>query len=223
LATPNIPMRLSAGFDDTRLDPLENAGAKRELREIGDEFVRRAREYCCEADVSMLFANVSDCYLRAGDRERAVEVAREGLKHAKPVSSLVWPEADRSQYLAAALYRAGNIEEALATKLLSNRLRFRNAERAGEARDARWLADDEDSEYAILLVREAVKSPDAAFRRSASAALKDRCAKSQERDCRVLTDGLRAELAASLGDAAQVNEILGASAHSLGRSYGSAN
>jgi len=222
LATPGLPMRLSPGFDDTRLDPLERAGAKRELREIADEFVRRAREYCCEADVSMLFANASDCYRRAGDRERAIEVAREGLKHARPMTSLAWPEP-RSPYLAAALYRAGNIEEALATKLLSDRLRFQNAGRAGEPRDARWLANDEDSDYAILLVREAVNSPDATFRRSASEALKDRCANSQDPGCRVQTAGLRAELAASLGDAAQVSEILGASVHSLGTTPGAAS
>jgi len=218
LAIPRLPLVLTSGFDDVRLDPLERAGAKRELREIGDEILKRAREYCCHADVSMLFALASDSYLRAGDRARAVEIAREGLKHAPPANPKDDEEARRSSYLAAALYRAGNIDEALGTKLLPATLRFTNAGRAGESADPRWVIDDDWYEYAFWLVREAMKNPDSASRRKVFEALKDRCAKNQEAGCRLETDGLRAELAASLGEAALAHEILSAAARTLDES-----
>jgi hypothetical protein len=218
LATPRLPLRLMAGFDDVRLGPLERAGAKRELREIGDEMLKRAREYCCNVDVSMLFANASDCYLRAGDRARAVEIAREGLKRAPPLNPHVDDQARRSSYLAAALYRTGNIDEALDTKLLPATLRFMNAGRAGESAEPRWVIDDDWNEYVFWLVREAMKNPDTTARRKVLEALKDRCAKSQEAGCRLETDGLRAELAASLGEAAQMHSILSAAARAIDES-----
>jgi hypothetical protein len=215
LATPELPTRLIAGFHDDRLDPLERAGAKRELREIGDELLRRAHEYCCDSDVSILFANSSDSYRRAGDRARAVDVAREGLKHAAANDPTVHGEAQRGSYLAEALYRTGNIDEALSTGLLPATLRFRSAGRAGESADPRWIIDDDWPEYVTWLVREAMENPDDAWRRKVFDALKDRCAKSQESGCRLETDGLRAELAASLGEATEAHEILSAAARTL--------
>ncbi len=64
-----------------RRDALERSGARNELRELGAAYVREADTtdygpFKCE-----YYAAASDYYLRVGDRERALELARRALPY----------------------------------------------------------------------------------------------------------------------------------------------
>jgi len=225
-------------FTDTRRDALEIGKAREELREIAVECLRRA-----EATVGIRsggmdwYAEASDFYLRAGDVERAREIARQAL----PLVSVFLrdymtprPGGD-STYLGdlddpkamaqtldgigtspvIALYRTGAIQEALQTGLLVGKHRYLNADRAGEKKDPRWATEHYNSVDSDIMVDDAAHSADRDFQERAYYALVRSCRTVQLADCFEDTLLQIAEVAAGMGDEARMNEALTAVARKL--------
>ena len=111
-----------------RRDALERSGARNELRELGAAYVREAEATDYPPFKSERFAAASDYYLRAGDRERALELARRALPympdHIRALGYFTRPKSNDPAAKAIAmrgvgtdaviaLYRAGAIDEAL--------------------------------------------------------------------------------------------------------------
>src|SRR5262249_55707787 len=70
-------------FWGRQFEALDKAKAFRELGLIGDAYLAQARQIKPELDALIsveLFAAASDCYLRAGNRDAAIAVAREGMR-----------------------------------------------------------------------------------------------------------------------------------------------
>ena len=179
--------------DPGKRDALELSGARNELRELGAVYVREADATDYRPFKSEYYAAASDYYLRAGDRERALELARRALPYMpdniRAHGYFTRPERNDAATRAIAmrgvgtdaviaLYRAGAIDEALKTEYLieqgslSQRRACRGAE--GSAVDARnpW------PEYFDLMAREAARSNDHEFQQRVFDGLMRSCGKS---------------------------------------------
>jgi len=68
-----------SSFMSDERDALEHGGALNELRELGAECLRHAEATEGKPEAAEWYAAASDFYLRAGDRERAREIARRAI------------------------------------------------------------------------------------------------------------------------------------------------
>ena len=216
-------------------DALEVAGARDELRELGAECLRQAQAADDDPVAADWYAAASDLYLRAGDRERARELARLGLpfvagrlQRAMESYSNVDKTNPTAMAIAAqgsgtspvvALYRTGAIEEALKTRYLTGKDRYLNADRAGEKKDPQWVIDDNWTLYLNLMAREAARSDDRAFQQRAYDGLVRSCGKPLA-DCFDETLRNIAEVAAGMGDETRMKEALAAAARQLDQGIG---
>jgi hypothetical protein len=150
------------------LNVLEAAGARAELRALGDDFSREARAGGRDTQaIGRLFALASDSYRRAGAGDQALTAAREGLAFVAPAIRAElgedrWAEAMASAdparnaaagapygYAAApiaALCRAGASREAMAFGYTSGLERYRCAAQTGQAARLEWVIADGNSE-----------------------------------------------------------------------------
>jgi len=177
-------------FEDELLDALERSGAYDELRELAHIYEERATKM--SDDAGAWLANASDCYLRAGDREAAVAIARKGLVYRSA-------RQERSVAPVVALYRAGAIDEALATGRLSGGDRYRYAGRAGVSPDPQWVLDEPSSLDVWSMVTRPIPD-DAATMRRVFDALQKHCQPLTQRKCLEDHRMHLAHLAAALGD-----------------------
>ena len=200
---------------------LEKCGAVRELRELADENLRRAQAFRSSAESMKWYAEASDLYRRAGDREKAREVARLGLPFVadevrKHVSeSLAFPGTS-PRWLAAnargqgtrpvvALYSAGAIDEALKFGYLTGYDRYVNAPTAGEMPDPQWVIDDDSRSSNWAMAVSAIDSGDPVLQRRALEAFKKSC-KAGYADCYDEWLTYLAALAAVMGDEAEMKQ-----------------
>ena len=204
-------------LEDANRDALERSGAREELRELGAEYLRRAEVLRraetpgAQSQSAELLAAASDAYLRAGDRERAREIARLGL----PLVCESVKELGRDTSPVIALYRTGAIEEALNTHCLTGTHRYLNAERAGEKRDPRWILDENWPTHLEFMAGEALRSSEHEFKRTVLDGLVRSCEKPLA-ECNDETLRKIAEIAASMGDEPRTTEALRAAARQLG-------
>ena len=215
-------------------DALEHGGARDELRELGAECLRQAQAADDDPVAADWYAAASDLYLRAGDRERARELARLGLPFvAARVQRAVesYSNVDKTNPAAMAiaaqgsgtspviaLYRTGAIDEALKTHYLTGKDRYLNAERAGEKKDPQWVIDDNWTLYLDLMSGEASRSTDRDFQQRAYDGLVRSCGKPLA-DC--FSETLRniAQVAAGMGDETRTKEALAAVARQLDQGF----
>ena len=231
-------------FEDSRYDELERGSAREELRQLGAECLRRAELGGYPPKVDWLGA-ASDFYLRAGDVERAREIAREALPLV-PVflrEYLTPQPGGDSTYLGdlndpegmaqtlngigtgpvIALYRSGAIQEALQTGLLVGKYRYLYAERAGEKKDPRWATENSSGVDVGVMVDDAAHSADRDFQEIAYHALVRSCRTIKLADCFMDTLLQIAEVAAGMGDEQHMREALAAVARQLDQQkYGTA-
>jgi hypothetical protein len=190
IAAPRI-----GDYDEGKRDALERAGARGELRELGAAYVREAEARHQRPAESEWYAAASDYYLRAGDRERALELARRALPYMSAA--------------AIALYRAGAIGEALDTHYLTGKERYNNATRAGEKKDPQWIVDDHQQSDIDSMVSEVAHSGDRELQQRAYDGLVQSCG---PRLSACSTQTLRniAQVAAGMGDEPRMKEALAA-------------
>ena len=203
------------------------AGKQRRPQRIA----RARRGYVREAEAtdyrpfkSECFAAASDYYLRAGDRERALEMARRALPYMPDlIRALGYFTRPKSNDPAAkaiamrgvgtdaviALYRAGAIDEALKTHYLTSKDRYLNAERAGEKKDPLWMLEVHWPEYFDLVAREAARSNDHEFQQRVYDGLVRSCGKPLA-DCFDQTLRNIALVAAGMGDRPRMKAALAA-------------
>jgi hypothetical protein len=219
-----------AFFENPERAALEHAGARAELRELGDECLRRAAAENGAPGAADWFASASDFYLRAGDVEHAREVARLGVPFVEPMvrqAASHYSNVDQTSTTAmvhatqgggtspvVALYRTGAIGEALATGYLSGKDRYVNAARAGEARDPQWVIDYDWTLYIESMAHDAESSTDRAFQQRAYDGLVRMCGKPIA-DCFAETLRTIAQVAAGMGDETRMKEALAAAARQL--------
>ncbi len=198
---------------------LGKAGAKDELRYMGDEYLRYADDAArSPLQRENLYAIASDCYMRAGNKELAVITARKGLPFVaaiiddpargwgdkfKSASSNMKATLARGAGTDAviALYRTGEITEALNTGYLTNSDRYENSKVAGEESDPNWAIDEYRSLMEWTLTMDAVHSKDLKFQTRAFDVLLDHCNASDP--CRTNSDETHehlAAIAAAMGD-----------------------
>lgn len=216
--------------DDEQRDALEKSGAKAELREIAAEYLRRAEAAGPGAKAATWYAEASDCYRRAGDREKARVIARKGLPFvARTVRAHIAAHTDvtslSTQRLASmaggggtdpvvALYRTGAIDEAIEFGYLSGNDRLENAKFAGEPRNPQWMNDDYFPLYLSSMVTSAISHGDPAWRRQVFDVLKKVCVTGYA-DCDDQTLAQLAALAARIGDETEMKRILTARANQI--------
>ncbi len=215
-------------------DTLERAGARDELRELGAECLRQAQAAKDDPVAADWYAAASDLYLRAGDRERARELARLGLPFvAARVQRAVesYSNVDKTNPTAMAiaaqgsgtspviaLYRTGAIDEALKTHYLTGKDRYKNAERAGEKKDPQWVIDD-NWLFLDHMALEAARSTDREFQQRAYDGLVRSCGKPLA-DCFDETLRNIAVVAAGMGDEVRMKDALAAAARQLDQGFG---
>ena len=173
---------------------------------------------------SKFYAAASDYYLRAGDRERALEMARRALPYLpdliRALGYFTRPERNDPAAKAIAmrgvgtdaviaLYRAGAIDEALETRYLTSKDRYLNAERAGEKKDPLWMLEVHWPEYFDQVAREAARSNDREFQQRAYDGLVRSCGKPLA-DCSDQTLRNIALVAAGMGDGPRMKAALAA-------------
>ena len=205
-------------------DALENSGARNELRELGAAYVREAEATDYPPFKSERFAAASDYYLRAGNRERALELARRALPympdHIRALGYFTRPKSNDPAAKAIAmrgvgtdaviaLYRAGAIDEALNTHYLTSKDRYLNAERAGEKKDPLWMLEVHWPEYFDLVASEAARSNDREFQQRVYDGLVRSCGKPLA-DCFDQTLRNIALVAAGMGDGPRMKAALAA-------------
>ena len=162
------------------------------MRELGAWYVREAEAVDYRPYKSKFYAAASDYYLRAGDRERALELARRALPYLPDLirahGYFTRPERNDPAARAIAmrgvgtdaviaLYRAGAIDEALNTHYLTSKDRYLNAERAGEKKDPLWMLEVHWPEYFDHVAREAARSNDHEFQQRVYDGLVRSCGK----------------------------------------------
>jgi len=217
----------------TGRDALERSGAVRELRALGAECLRRAEALAGEPQAAEWFAAASDYYMRAGDRERAREIARRGLPYVPaavrratesygnvdfndPISMTRAAQGTGTSPVIA-LYRAGAIEEAVQTRYLSGKDRYLNAKRAGEKADPQWVIDDRWSHMSAIAHDAARAGKD--FQQRAYDGLVRFCGKPLT-TC--FSETLRdiALVSAAMGDEERMKEALSAAARQNDKGFG---
>jgi len=221
-----------AFFNSEKLDALERGNARDELRELGAVCLRRAEAAGDQPVAADWYAAASEFYLRAGDRERAREMARLGLPFV-PVFLHRYLESnwhgDRNDPKAmttatggagtkpvVALYRTDAIDEALRTGYLIGKYRYLNAERAGEKKDPQWMIDDTSPVDTAFMAREAESSTDRQFQQRAYDGLVRSCRRPLT-DCYGDTLEQIAQVAAGMGDEPRMKEALAAVTRQLDR------
>ena len=233
----NDPRSHSRIDDSDPLGALEQSGAKAELRDLADEYMRLAQLSGPGEEAMDWYADASGSYRRAGDLEKAREVARMGFPFVadavrrKIVDRQVFPGTS-PRWLAAmsrgfgtapviALYCTGAIDEALKFGYLSGKDRYQNAEIAGEPRNPQWVLDDDSRIDMWSMVTSAVRDEDLALRRRVFDALKNSC-KTAYSDCYDETLVHLGGLAGSLGDEVEMKRIFLARTTHLEKTSGNA-
>ncbi len=222
LGLPNIAARHLHDSDPGKRDALERSGARDELRELGAACAREGDATNYRPFKSEYYAAASDYYLRAGERERAVELARRAFRY-MPDLLRAWVGyvgVDRNDTAAMAiemrgvgtdaviaLYRAGAIDEALRTRALTGKDRYLNAERAGEKKDPLWMLENPWPEYFDFVASEAARSNDRDFQQRVYDGLARSCGK-QLADCSRQTLRNIALVAAGMGDRPRMKAAL---------------
>ena len=221
---PNISARHIHDSDPEKRGALERGGARNELRELGAWYVREAAAVDYRPYKSKFYAAASDYYLRAGDRERALEMARRALPYLPDlIRALGYFTRPKSNDPAAkaiamrgvgtdaviALYRAGAIGEALETYYLTSKDRYLNADRAGEKKDPVWMLEVHWPEYFDQVAREAARSNDHEFQQRVYDGLVRSCGKPLA-DCFDQTLRNIALVAAGMGDRPRMKAALAA-------------
>ena len=222
LGLPNIAARQLHDPYPGKRDALERCGAHNELRELGAAYVREADATDYRPFESEYYAAASDYYLRAGERERAVELARRALRYMPDLLRewVGYVGVDRHDLAAMAietrgvgtdaviaLYRAGAVDEALKTHALTGKDRYFNAERAGEKKDPLWMLANPWPENFDLVAREAARSNDRDFQQRVYDGLVRSCGKSLA-DCPKQTLRNIALVAAGMGDRPRMKAAL---------------
>lgn len=222
LGLPNIDIPHLHDFEPGKRDALERSGARDELRELGAAYVRAADATDYRPFKCSYYAAASDYYLRAGERERALEIARRALPYmpelmralgyfTRPVSNDPAAKATAMRGLGTdpviALYRAGAIDEALKTRSLTGKDRYFNAQRAGEKKDPLWMLENPWPEYFDLMSTEAARSNDHEFQQRAYDGLVRSCGK-RLAECSAQTLRNIALVAAGMGDGPRMKEAL---------------
>jgi hypothetical protein len=221
---PNISARHIHDSDPEKRDALERGGARNELRELGAWYVREAEAVDYRPFKSKFYAAASDYYLRAGDRERALEFARRALpylpdliraygyftrpKNNDPASKAIAMRGVGTDAVIA-LYRAGAIDEALSTHYLTSKDRYLNAERAGETKDPLWMLEVHWPEYFDQVASEAARSNDREFQQRVYDGLVRSCGKPLA-DCFDQTLRNIALVEAGMGDGPRMKAALAA-------------
>jgi hypothetical protein len=204
-------------------EAFHESGAARELRVFADEYVRRAQTAGPGSEALRWYAAASDCYLLAGDREKAREIARLGFPFVPDAvmknntgyevfagTSPRWLAAKSNGQGTApviSLYRTGAIDEALKFGYLSGIDRYRNAPQAGEPRDPQWVIDDDSRMNIIVMVLSAISEGDSALKQRVLEVLKKNC-KGGYAGCYDEWLTYLAALAASSGDEAEMKRAL---------------
>ncbi|HET9472916.1 MAG TPA: hypothetical protein VFO82_03430 [Steroidobacteraceae bacterium] len=224
LGLANISGRHIHDFNPVKRDALERSGAREELRELGAAYVREADVTDYRPFKSEYFAAASDYYLRAGERERAIELARHALRYMPDLlrDQVGYVGVDRNDLAAMALamrgvgtdavialYRTGAVDEALKSHALTGKDRYLNAERAGEEKDPLWMLENPWPEYFDQMAREAARSKDRGFQQRTYGGLVRSCGKSLA-DCSTQTLRNIAVVAAGMGDRTRMKAALAA-------------
>lgn len=186
------------GFDR---DLLERVGAREELRLLAREYEKLAEGATEQYQITDWFGAASDCYRRTGDIEAARTLARRSLP--KDLSGYEKGSFNSAAATGArALYRAGLVDEAIATGYLPGFERYVDAPLAGELSDPQWVLDEErrDSGPPFMLLH-ALRSKDSGDRERAYAAFRRKCPLDANPLCEPDFLAWTAVLAASLGDA----------------------
>lgn len=228
--------RYAGAFEDFSLDgleALESAGAREELRSLGEEALRRAEkaQHAEESGAAAAwYAVASDMYLRAGDRPMAVALAKRGIPYVPDLVRQVSAyfnglddrdPAEMARYAqgrgtgpVVALYRAGLVEEAVGTGYLTGQSRYANAHRAGEAKDPQWVIDYGWPLDVEAVARAASRSTDRQFQQSVYSGLVRSCA-APIAECS--SEKLRtiAEVAAGMGDVSSMTAALAAATRQI--------
>lgn len=164
------------------LGMLREFEAKRELLQIADAYLNRARESQDKPEYKTAwFGLASEAYRLAEDRERALAAAREGLPFVPAAVRSHWVgmpappmNTNEERRHAAAfigdgatqpvvqLYRAGAREEALQTGFLTGYHRYTNAAVAGEAANPRWLVEDRQESVIERVIGDLLRDPNQA-------------------------------------------------------------
>jgi tetratricopeptide (TPR) repeat protein len=222
LGMPNIAARQLHDPYPEKRDALERGGAHNELRELGAAYVREADATGYRPFKSEYYAAASDYYLRSGERERAVELARRALGYMPDLLRdwVGYVGVDRHDLAAMAiemrgvgtdaviaLYRTGAIDEALKTHALTGKDRYLNSKRAGETKDPLWILANPWPEYFDLVATEAARSNDRDFQQRVYDGLVRSCGKSLA-DCSKQTLRNIALVAAGMGDRTRMKAAL---------------
>ncbi|HKE93313.1 MAG TPA: hypothetical protein VKB34_03320, partial [Povalibacter sp.] len=227
LADTSAPSVFTDFDNESHLGALEKGSAKNELRQLAAAYLNAAAAAGDRA--GPWYAGASDCYLRAGDREKAIETAGAGLKYVPAAvrTAVTVKSADSSPQALAkqaqgrgtepvvALYRAGAIREALEFGYLSGKDRYLNAARAGEPADPQWVLDDEWPLYIEVMVFDAVLANDKAQQQRIFEAMMKPCTSLDSKSCTDETRQRLAHLAGALGKRTAVRELLSAEARQL--------
>lgn len=202
---------------------LQASNAKIELIELGKLYLVRADEEKRNAeDRANLYALASDCYLRAGDKEQAIKIARMGLRVVPDALQRRLNENERKKSKgnpneqarlaqgfgtepALALYRSGEISEALSSGYLTGFDRYRNAEFVGELPDPKWVIDYEWPIAISFMVRGAVDTKNENIRKNVYKEMMRWASNNPEFQKNYEVQEQLAVLAASIGDRSAMN------------------
>jgi len=158
------------------METLRRARASRELLAVGSGLLARARQSRGDAlEAVELFAAASDAYRFAGEREKAISAAREGMSlipMAIADRATITDLAERRKLAgedngmriapAIALYLSGAEEEALASGFVSGLQLLQRWEKPLNEFDPQWIALD-TPKWMSVTVSEIVERGDSVF------------------------------------------------------------
>lgn len=165
-------------YESQGLRALEAAGAKEELVYLGDTYLHHARQSDGDAQSrGDWYALASEAYRGAGQMEKAIASARDGLAFVEPAiierisHGSKEPKLIIDRRAAAvqavygdapviALYRAGARDEALATGFLTGYDRYIFARSAGEVPNPVWVFEDESTFLDGIVLRMMIEAGD---------------------------------------------------------------
>lgn len=175
---------------ESSLQALQVAHANDELKLLAETYLEQAKNTQRPPEQrANFYALSSDCYLRAGEKKRAIETAKLGLPIVPLAVFYRLDDEDRTvsvgspqeqarlargfgTYPVVALYRAGAVDEALATGYLAGHDRYESAVLVGERPNPQWVIDGNWDLGINLMVLAAIENPDINIRLDVYSALK---------------------------------------------------
>lgn len=203
---------------ESSLKALQMARANEELKLLAEFYLAQARNTKRAPEQrANFYALSSDCYLRSGEKKRAIEVAKLGLPIVPLAVFYRLDDEDRKvsignpkeqarlaqgfgTYPVVALYRAGAIDEALITDYLTGFDHYKNAAFVGERPDPQWVVDYNWPIAFSSMVYDALENDDIKIRQQVYNTLKKWSVENSQVRDDYDTHEYLAALAASIGD-----------------------